>query len=139
MIRIIVADDHSMVREGLVQLLQMEADFNVVGETSDGLGTLQLLNEIDADILLLDINMPNMNGIEVLKEIKKNKINIKVLIMTIHNEVEYLMNAVEIGCDGYILKDADSNLLKKAIRSVMDGEVFIQPSLTNTLNKKNIA
>ena len=75
-----------------------------------------------------------MNGLEMLKEIHERNIDVKVLILTIHNEIDYLMKAVEIGCNGYVLKDSDSNLLKKAIYSVYNGENFIQPSLTPALN-----
>ena len=77
-----------------------------------------------------------MNGLETLQVIHQEKIKVKVLILTIHNEVEYLMKAVEIGCDGYVLKDSDSNLLKKAIYTVYEGEKFVQPSLTPSLNSE---
>jgi len=84
--------------------------------------------------LLLDINMPNINGLGVLERLKAVKSKIKVLILTIHNEVEYLLKAVDIGCNGYVLKDSDSSLLKKAIISVYEGDSFIQPDLIPILN-----
>lgn len=134
MIRLMIVDDHSMVREGLKQLLELDEDLKVVSQASDGAEGLKKLEEDKPEVLLLDINMPNMNGLDMLKEIRERNINVKVLILTIHNEIDYLMRAVEIGCDGYVLKDSDSNLLKKAIYTVYQGESFIQPSLTPALN-----
>lgn len=89
-------------------------------------------------ILLLDIDMPNMNGLEVLKRIKKDKMDLKVIILTVHNEIEYLLKAVEIGIDGYILKDSDSAELREAIFTVLSGESYIQPSMLPMLESKII-
>lgn len=133
-----IVDDHSMVREGLKQLLELDGDVEVIGEASDGVECLELLEKVIPQVLLLDINMPNMNGLEVLEKIKENDINVKVIILTVHNEIEYLLKAVEIGIDGYMLKDSDSSELKKAIFSVIDGETYIQPSLIPMLNSKMI-
>lgn len=129
-----IADDHSMIREGLKQLLELDDNLKVVAEAADGIEALKKLDDYNVDVLLLDINMPNMNGLETLKHIRINNFNIKVLILTIHNEIDYLMKAVDIGCDGYVLKDSDSNLLRKAIYTVYEGEKFVQPSLTPMLN-----
>lgn len=129
-----IVDDHSMVREGLKQLLELDEDLKVISQASDGCEGIKKLDEDRPDVLLLDINLPNMNGLEMLKEIYERNIDVKVLILTIHNEIDYLMKAVEIGCNGYVLKDSDSNLLKKAIYSVYNGQNFIQPSLTPALN-----
>lgn len=137
-IEVMIADDHSMVREGLKQLLELDGDILITGEASDGVECLKLLEESLPQVLLLDINMPNMNGLEVLEKIKEKKIDTKVIILTVHNEVEYLLKAVEIGIDGYMLKDSDSNELKKAILSVIQGESYIQPSLIPILNSKMI-
>lgn len=135
---IMIADDHSMVREGLKQLLELDGDIVVTGEASDGVECLKLLKSNVPQVLLLDINMPNMNGLEVLEKIKEQKIDTKVIILTVHNEIEYLIKAVEIGIDGYMLKDSDSNELKKAISSVIQGESYIQPNLIPLLNSKMI-
>ena len=129
-----IADDHSMIREGLKQLLELDDNLKVVAEAADGIEALKKLDDYNVDVLLLDINMPNMNGLEPLKHIRINNFDIKVLILTIHNEIDYLMTAVDIGCDGYVLKDSDSNLLRKAIYTVYEGEKFVQPSLTPMLN-----
>lgn len=135
-IEIIIADDHMMIREGLKQLLELDGTMKVIAEANDGEECLNLLNrKIHSDILLLDINMPKKNGIEVLEYIKQNKIPVKVLILTVHNEVEYLLKAVDIGIDGYLLKDSGYDELKEAIDVVISGNTYIQPSLLPALNE----
>jgi DNA-binding NarL/FixJ family response regulator len=131
-----IADDHSMVREGIKQLLELDGDIIVNAEANSGKQCIDLLDEQKIDVLLLDINMPNMNGLQVLQYIRENKKKVKVLILTIHNEVEYLMRAVEIGVDGYVLKDSDSSVLKKAIFNIYHGVIFIQPELAPMLKVK---
>ena len=135
-INIAIADDHSMIREGLKQLLELDGDIKVIAEANDGIECMEMLQKQVPNILLLDINMPQMNGIQVLETIRKEKIKVKILILTIHNEVEYLMKAVEIGIDGYVLKDSDISVLKKAIYAINGGESYIEPSLTPYFNKK---
>ena len=135
-INIIIADDHSMVREGIKQILELDGDIVVNGEASDGKQCIELLDKVSTEVLLLDINMPNMNGLKVLQHLREKKKNIRVLILTIHNEVEYLVRAVEIGVDGYVLKDSDSSVLKKAIFCLYRGETFIQPELTPMLKER---
>ncbi len=134
-ISIVIADDHSMIREGLKQLLELEGDIKVVGEAGDGKQCLEVVRKKKPDVLLLDINMPEMNGLQVLEELKMQKSDVKVLILTIHNEIEYLLKAVEIGIKGYVLKDSESSLLKKAIYQIYKGDTFIQPSLTPLLRQ----
>lgn len=138
-INIMIVDDHKMMREGIRQLLELDGDIHVIGEAKDGLECMDLLCEKQPDVLLLDINMPNMNGIDTLEKIKKKKYTFKVLMLTVHNEVEYLLKAVDIGVDGYILKDSDSQELKDAIVNVYNGENFIQPCLIPLLNSKMIS
>lgn len=137
-INVMITDDHSMIREGLKQLLELEGDFKVIAEASDGAECIEKLENITPDVLLLDINMPNMNGLEVLQKMKEMKMNVKVLVLTIHSEIEYLLKAVDIGVNGYLLKDSESAELKKAILAVMNGENYIQPSLIPVLNSKMI-
>lgn len=135
-IEIIIADDHMMIREGLKQLLELDGTMKVIAEANDGEECLNLLNKkIHPDILLLDINMPKKNGIEVLEYIKQNKIPVKILILTVHNEVEYLLKAVDIGIDGYLLKDSSYDELKEAIDVIISGNTYIQPSLLPALNE----
>lgn len=137
-IKVMIADDHSMIREGLKQLLELEGDYQVIEEACDGVECLEKLANTTPDILLLDINMPNMNGLEVLQKMKEKRMKVKVLVLTVHNEVEYLLKAVDIGINGYLLKDSESAELKKAILTVVNGEDYIQPSLIPLLNAKMI-
>lgn len=138
-IKVMLADDHVLIREGIRQLLEFDGAIEVIDEANDGNECLEKLNRVKPDILLLDINMPKKNGIEVLEEIKNNNMNVKVLILTVHKEVEYLLKAVDIGVDGYILKDTESNELKKAIISIVNGESYIQPNLIPALNSKLVS
>lgn len=138
MIKIMIADDHSMIREGLKQLLELEGDMKVVAQASDGDECLSMLATCSPQVLLLDINMPKKNGLQVLQELKNKKNKPKILILTVHNEVDYLLKAVEIGVDGYLLKDSESAELKKAIQTVVDGETYIQPDLIPALNSKMV-
>lgn len=135
-INIIIADDHRMIREGLKQLLELDGDIKVIGEAGDGVSCVDLIDEKNPDVVLLDINMPLMNGLQVLEKLKDKKCKSKVLILTIHNEIEYLMKAVDIGVDGYVLKDSESDLLRKAIFSVHNGDSYIQAELIPLLKEK---
>ncbi len=135
-IKIVIADDHRMVREGLKQLLELDGDISVVGEAGDGITCLDVIEQLNPDVVLLDINMPKMNGLQVLQKLKENNCRSRILILTIHNEIEYLMKAVDIGVDGYILKDSESNVLRKAIFSVKNGESYIQSELVSLLKEK---
>ena len=137
-IKVMIADDHSMVREGIMNLLELDENLEVVGFAKDGIDCIKKIPELNPDVLLLDINMPNMNGIEVLQELHERRSKVKVIMLTIHNEGEYILKAVDIGCAGYVLKDSDSNMLKKAIYTVYSGESFIQPDLIPVLNARLI-
>lgn len=137
-INIMIVDDHAMMREGIKNLLEFDGDIKVIAEASNGEECLSLLENITPDVLLLDINMPVKNGIETLKDLKKNYKLLKVLMLTVHNETEYLVKANDIGVDGYILKDSESSELKKAIEAINNGEKFIQPSLIPILNSRLI-
>lgn len=138
-IKVMLADDHALVREGIRQLLEFDGSIEMIGEAGDGEECLEKLKETKPQVLLLDINMPKKNGIEVLKEIKEKNIDVKVLILTVHSEVEYLIKAVDIGVDGYLLKDSESVELKRAICTVINGESYIQPKLVPILNSRLIA
>lgn len=126
-VNILLADDHRMVREGIRCLLENVPEFNVVGEAADGYECISLVNKTKPNIVLLDIDMPDMNGIEALRVIKEQKMICKVIMLTRHNEIDYLMKALEIGCDGYILKESSFDTLKKAIFKVYSGDKYIEP------------
>ena len=139
MINVMIVDDHKMIREGLKRILEFDGEVSVIEEADNGQDCLNKLKTTKPDIILLDINMPFMNGIETLQALKKKRKKYKVLMLTVHNEIEYLLKAVDIGLDGYLLKDSDSSELKRAITSIYNGEKFIQPSLIPLLNAKLIA
>lgn len=136
--KVVIVDDHSMVREGLKQLLELEGEVQVIGEAGDGIECLKLLETTVPQVLLLDINMPNMNGLEVLERLKEDKVDVKIIILTVHDEIEFLLKAVDIGINGYLLKESDSSELKKAISHVINGETYIQPSMIPLLNSKMV-
>ncbi len=136
MINVMIADDHAMIREGLRNLLELDGEIRVVQEAFDGEDCILKLRESIPDVLLLDINMPVMNGLEVLERIKELHMKVKVLVLTVHNEVEYLLRAVDLGINGYLLKDSDFDDLRKAIVAVSRGETFIQESLMPLLESK---
>lgn len=133
-VNILLADDHRMVREGIRCLLENVPEFNVVGEAADGYECISLVNKTKPNIVLLDIDMPDMNGIEALRVIKEQKMICKVIMLTRHNEIDYLMKALEIGCDGYILKESSFDTLKKAIFKVYSGNKYIEPNMMPLLN-----
>ena len=136
-VKIVIVDDHSMIREGLKQLLELDGDIQVIGEAGNGEECLELLKTVTPDVLLLDINMPVMNGLKMLEVLRNSKYSVqKVLILTIHNEIEYLLKAIDIGVEGYVLKDADSAILKKAIYKVYDGEKYIDSLMLPLMNER---
>ena len=134
--KVMITDDHSLIREGIRQLLEFDGSIEVIGEASNGVECLEKVEVLSPDVLLLDINMPEMNGIDVLKKLKETESDVKVLILTVHNELEYLLKAIDIGVDGYILKDSESSVLKNAIDIICKGENYIQPSLIPALNNQ---
>lgn len=135
-ISILIADDHSIVREGLKQLLELEEDFKVIGQASNGVETIEKVKQLNPDVLLLDINMPVMNGINALRKIREEGLKTNVVILTLHEDREYLLETMQIGATGYILKDSDSATLYKAIRDAYNGESYIHPKLAAELVKE---
>ena len=143
-VNIVIADDHKMVREGLKCLLELDKAYNVVGEAGDGYECLNYANKTQPDIILLDINMPNLDGLQVLNIIKSQKmtlkimrqenINKKVIMVTLYDDVDYLIKALDYKCNGYVLKNSDFSILKDAIDSVEKNEIYVEPSLTVMLN-----
>jgi DNA-binding NarL/FixJ family response regulator len=136
MINILIADDHALIRQGLKKLIEMEKDMKVIAEVSNGEEAYRITREIMPDIILMDINMPGFNGIKAAKMLKKENSNTKIIFLTIYDDREYLIEAFKIGVEGYVLKDADSDELIKAIRIVKNGGIYIQPSLLNVV--KNV-
>lgn len=133
-IEVMLVDDHELMREGLKQLLELEPGINIVTQAKNGKEAVEEAIDHNPDVVLLDINMPGINGIDVLKRFKDLGIKSKVIMLTIHEEREYLFETMKIGADGYILKDSDSNSLIKAIRDVHVGKSYIQPCLSSMLS-----
>jgi DNA-binding NarL/FixJ family response regulator len=134
-IRIIVADDHGVLRAGLRAVLNAEPDMAVVGEAGDGPTALRLAAELCPDILLLDISMPGMNGVEVTRQLKKAQPDVRVLILTLHEDEGLLQEAIRAGVSGYIVKRAVESELVSAIQAVYRGDIYIHPAMTRALLK----
>lgn len=126
-IRIAIADDQTLMRDGLKTVLDLEKDFEVIGTASDGLESVTMVTALNPDVLLLDIRMPTMNGVESLKEIKKIRPSTKVIMLTTFNDDEYIIDALANGACGYLLKDIEMDKLIEAIRDSVQGKM-IMPS-----------
>ncbi|HHV60189.1 MAG TPA: response regulator transcription factor [Clostridiaceae bacterium] len=135
-IRILIADDHSMVRQGFKQILELEEDMVVIAQASDGEEAIRLSKETKPDVILMDINMPGMNGMQAIKELSSEKYKYKIIVVTIHQDKAYLFKALQLGAAGFVQKDADASVLIDAIRKVYNGESYVQPNLTNDLVKE---
>ena len=133
MYRIVLAEDHALVREGIKKIVEDFADLQVVGEAGDGLQLLELLKTLSADLVILDISMPKMPGIEVAKEIKRSYPRVKVLILTMHKMKEYLNDAIAAGVDGYLLKEDLAKELGSAISKIRQGMIYISTLLSNEM------
>ena len=131
--RIVVADDHELIREGIKKLLELEDKFKIVGEASNGEEIIEVFNLFKPDLVILDINMPDKSGLEVLKIIKENKTDIKVVLLTINSDKKSLATAIESGANGYILKDSDPGELSEILLNIIDGETYIDKRLVNSL------
>lgn len=132
-IRVVIADDHAMVRQGLKQILELEDDIVVVAQASNGEDAVKTAKENHPDVILMDINMPGINGLQAIKEVKEEKIPCGIIVLTIHDDREYLFKTLQLGAQGYVLKDADPAVLIEAIRSVHRGQSYIQANMTKEL------
>jgi len=132
-IRILVADDHTLIRQGLKQILELEKDLVVVAQAADGKEAVRLAKEHNPDVILMDINMPGTNGLQAIKEIKHEQLKCKIIVLTIHQDKEYLFKTLQMGAEGYVLKDAEPSVLIQAIRYVHSGQTYIQPNMTKEL------
>jgi len=127
--RIILADDHALFRKGVRKLIESSSDYEVIGEAESGIELLQLLEGPKPDLILLDLNMPNLGGIEVLPRIKASNPQAKVLVLTMHDDPEFLYSAIKAGADGFFLKKEADTQLFLAIAQVRKGEVYVSPQL----------
>lgn len=135
-IRILIVDDHPVVREGIGSMLQKEADFKVVGEASNGLEAVEKARELAPDVVLMDLRMPEMDGVEAISRIKAEKPEVKFIILTTYSDDEYIFKGIAAGARAYLLKDAPREELFKAIRMVSRGESLIQPVVASRVLDK---
>jgi two-component system nitrate/nitrite response regulator NarL len=129
-IRLLIVDDHTMFRQGLVSLLQGEAEFQVVGQAAGGQEALRLAGELQPDVVLMDVMMPEMGGVEATRRLLETTPHARILMLTVSEEDEDLLAAIQAGARGYILKNADADALLEAIRRVHAGEAVLSPAVT---------
>ncbi|MGL6014951.1 MAG: response regulator transcription factor [Selenomonadaceae bacterium] len=134
--RIVLADDHAVLRAGLKLLLDNEADFTVVGEAANGQEVLAILENTEADVLLLDLSMPVMSGLECLREIKSRNLAIKVLVLTMYQDEQYIKEAMQLGAGGYLEKNSLDTELFQALRTVAKGDRYLREQDTQVLLDK---
>lgn len=134
-IRIIIIDDHQLFREGVKRILAMEEGFEVVAEGEDGSEALELVEEYQPDVVLMDINMPKVNGVEATRELVNKFPDIKVLILSIHDDETYVTHVLKTGAAGYLLKEMDAEALIEAVKVVGKGGAYIHPKVTHNLIK----
>lgn len=136
--RVLLADDHVLIRHGIQKIIESEPSLQVIGQVGDGLELLNFMKEVTPDIVLLDISMPNLRGIEAIGEAKKICPAVKIVILTMHKSKQYLCYALAAGADGYVLKeDSDSELLT-AIEQVLNGDTFVSPVLSKEFSRDDV-
>jgi len=132
-IRVLVADDHAVVREGIRHVLSATHGFDVVAEASSGAEAVKLTAESDPNVVLLDVSMPDGTGLEVIAQVQRASPQARVLILSVHDEAEYVLQAVRAGAHGYLRKDSSPNELRDAVRAVDRGESFFSPAMAGRL------
>ncbi|WP_100405465.1 response regulator transcription factor [Bacillus solitudinis] len=135
-IRIVIIDDHELFREGVKRILAMEEGFDVVADGEDGSQAMDLVANYRPDVILMDINMPKVNGVEATRELIASYPNIKVLILSIHDDETYVAHVLKTGASGYLLKEMDAGALIEAVRVVASGGAYIHPKVTHNLIKE---
>src|SRR5512134_1880891 len=133
-IRVLVADDHAVVREGIRTVLEAADDFEVVAEAASGEEALSLIERHDPDVAILDVTMPGMSGIDVVRKLREKPARTGVLILSMHDHAEYVLGAVRAGADGYVLKNAGPAELRDAVRAVAEGREAFSPRITQQLS-----
>jgi two-component system response regulator NreC len=132
-IRLVIADDHGVVRKGLRLLLEQYAEIEVVGEAADGREAVELAAQLTPDVMIMDVAMPLLNGIEAAGQILKEHANVGIIILTMHADESYLIRALGVGVKGYLLKESAEQDLRRAVQSVAQGKPFFSPAVTQTL------
>ncbi|MBU0594320.1 MAG: response regulator transcription factor [Pseudomonadota bacterium] len=129
--RILIVEDHTLLRAGLKALLTQDPDIEIVGEADNGRDAVQAIGTLAPNLVLMDLSMPGMNGIEAIRDIKRRYPETRVLVLTIHKTDEYIHESLRAGADGYILKDATHDELRVAIRSVLNGKTYLSPDISD--------
>jgi DNA-binding NarL/FixJ family response regulator len=130
---VVIAEDHTIIRDGLRSLLTATKDFDIVGEAADGREALRCCEKLKPDLVLTDLSMPRMDGTDVIRSIKKQSPNTKVIALTVHQTEEYVLATLRAGADGYVLKEASYEELMMAIRSVLRGKHYLSPEISGKL------
>lgn len=133
MIRVALADDHEIVRNGIKMILEDDPEIQVIWEASDGKEAIEKMNSDHPDVLVLDIRMPLMTGLEVAKKLKAENANNKIIMLTMHDDSEYILKSMEYGADGYLLKDTSKGEFNKAIRMVHSGQKYFSGDISSTI------
>jgi DNA-binding NarL/FixJ family response regulator len=128
--RVVIVEDHTLLRAGLRALLAQDPDIEIVGEADNGRDAIQLIGSMSPHLVLTDLSMPGMNGIEAIVDIKRRYPGVHVLVLTVHKTDEYIHESLRAGADGYILKDASHDELRIAIRSVLNGKTYLSPDIS---------
>jgi two-component system response regulator NreC len=128
--RLLIADDHTLLRAGLCSLLSQDPDIDIVGEAANGRDAIQLVGTLSPHLVIMDLNMPGMNGFEAIVDIKRRFPATKVLVLTIHKTEEYIHESLRAGADGYVLKDATHDELRVAVRSILNGKSYLSPDIS---------
>jgi DNA-binding NarL/FixJ family response regulator len=128
--RVVIAEDYTILREGIRSLLSSNPDFEIVGEAEDGLQAIQRVERLKPDLILMDLSMPRMSGMDAIREIKKHCPGTKVLVLTVHKAEEYILATLQAGADGYVLKDATQAELVMAVRNVLAGKPYLSPGIS---------
>lgn len=134
-VKVLLADDHPVVRGGMRNFLEREADLSIVGEAEDGLQAVQLAEKLLPDVIVLDMMMPRLNGLEVLRQLSKRLANVRIIILSMQSADPYVTQALKAGAAGYVLKDSAPDELVKAIRQVLSGQRYLSPQLNERLIK----
>ena len=128
--RIVIAEDHTILREGLRSLLSSDPDLEIVGEAQDGQEAIRCVEKLKPNLVLMDLSMPRMNGMDAIKEIKKRSTDTRILVLTVHKNEEYIVATLQAGADGYALKDSTHAELGIAIKNVLSGNHYISPGIS---------
>ncbi|MFY0598462.1 MAG: response regulator transcription factor [Cyclobacteriaceae bacterium] len=133
MIRVALADDHEIVRHGIKMILEDDPEIQVIWEASDGQEAMDKMNEENPDVLVVDIRMPMLTGLEVTQKLKQADPSTKIIMLTMHDDSEYILKSMEYGADGYLLKDTSKSEFNKAIRMVQNGQKYFSGDISNTI------